>query len=184
MDTGLLTSTECSLIENGHYKTRKAFLAKLKSFEENDNLGTIREAVAIIEPPIEENVVENSDSMQKVSSHPDLLLTVSMPYGSYLGHELPPSCSKSQPNLQVTVSLSSLSKNSDKIATKMTSTSDLNEENTSDSEDDSSSIISSCSAGSNSSCSSSFDENCPHCVISVRTKATCTYNDEHPEVYL
>ena len=114
-----------------------------------------------------------------------------MPYGSYFGHEVP-AVSKSQPNLKVTLSLTDL-KAQEGQSEKMTSTSDLQnksteEEFSSDEEeqqenDEVCSTISSCSAGTNSSCSSSFDENCPHCVISIKSKDEFDCN-EVPEVFL
>ena len=123
------------------------------------------------------------DILGNVSAPNLMTLTVNMPYGSYLGHEVPKTAiSKSQPDLQVKVSLSD--KDNNEIVssiTRMTSTSDLMkdglENDFSDVDDDS---ISSCSAGSNSSCSSSFDENCPHCVISVNSKGTFTGDHESP----
>ena len=133
MDTGLPSSE--TPLRNGLNQKRQAFHAKLRSFESND-LNTIREAVAIIEPPIIEKTsecqppgLESPSSIAKVSSQPNMLLTVSMPYGSYLGHEVP--VSRSQPNLQVTVSLTSLQEIKGSV-TKMTSTSDLQDQNNSD----------------------------------------------------
>ena len=134
----------------------------------------------------------------KVSSQPNLLLTVTMPYGSYFGHEAP-AISKSQPNLKVTLSLADLKSqgNSSCQSEKTTSTSDLQnksrgEESSSDTEeeeeiskdDDNCSTISSCSAGTNSTCSSSFDENCPHCVIFIKSKDDFDSINEIPEVFL
>ena len=116
-----------------------------------------------------------------------------MPYGSYFGHEAPV-VSKSQPNLKVTLSLTDL-KAQEAQSEKMTSTSDLQKKSTEDEfssdeeqepsqeNDDVCSTISSCSAGTNSSCSSSFDENCPHCVISIKSKDDFLCN-EVPEVFL
>ena len=122
-----------------------------------------------------------------------------MPYGSYFGHEAP-AISKSQPNLKVTLSLADLKssqENSTCQSEKTTSTSDLQnksrgEESSSDTEedeeiskdDDNCSTISSCSAGTNSTCSSSFDENCPHCVIFIKSKDDFDSINEIPEVFL
>lgn len=194
-------STAMPLESNGIKQKRLAFMAKLKSFEENENLATIRETIAVIEPPlVEENSIERQpdSSMTKVKSQPNLLLTVSMPYGSYFGHQSPPAVlTRSHPNLKVTISLASLHQESETKVTKMTSTSDLAEEEeislreeneSAEDEDELSdeevSSYSSCSAGSNSTCSSSYDENCPHCVISVRTKGTYFNARKDPEVFL
>ena len=188
METGLPIS-ESSSVESSMLclSKRQTFQAKMKSFEEND-LDTINETVAILEHPggasamIEEQP-SGQDILGNVSAPNLMTLTVNMPYGSYLGHEVPKTTiSKSQPDLQVKVSLSE--KDNNKIVssvTRMTSTSDLKidrlENDFCDVDDDS---ISSCSAGSNSSCSSSFDENCPHCVISVNSKGTFTGDHESP----
>ena len=52
-------NTTLPSFENLKQERNTAFQAKLKSFDENDQLDTIREAVAIIEPPqIEENHTE------------------------------------------------------------------------------------------------------------------------------
>ena len=52
-------NTTLPSFENLKQERNAAFQAKLKSFDENDQLGTIREAVAIIEPPkVEENHTE------------------------------------------------------------------------------------------------------------------------------
>ena len=52
-------NTTLPSFENLKQERSAAFQAKLKSFDENDQLGTIREAVAIIEPPkVEENHTE------------------------------------------------------------------------------------------------------------------------------
>ena len=132
------------------------------------------ETVAILEHPeasTSSAMIEEQPFRGGNISTPNLMtLTVNMPYGSYLGHEV----------LSNTV----ISVKDNKIVssvTKMTSTSDLMEDieenDFSDVDDDS---ISSCSAGSNSSCSSSFDEKCPHCVISVNSKGTFTGDHESP----
>ena len=174
METGVPNSevsSEASAMNS--LQAKQAFQAKMKSFEEND-LGTINETVAILEPPREES--SGGQDKDHLGSHQNLMLTVNMPYGAFLGHEVP--VSKSQPNLKVTVSI----KDNDQIVssvTRMTSTTDLFNRNQSDDDCSDDCSVSSCSAGSNSSCSSSFDENCPHCVISVNSKGTFT-GDEEP----
>lgn len=181
VETGLPnseSSVETSTM-NG-LQNKLAFRAKLKSFEEND-LGTIKETVAILEAQKE----ESSDFEKGNSSTPNLMtLTVNMPYGSFLGHEVPPHVSRSQPDLHVKVSLTEKDKIVSSV-TRMTSTTDLVQndvENESDyDDDDNEDSYSSCSAGSNSSCSSSFDENCPHCIISVNSKATFTGDENRVE---
>ena len=52
-------NTTLPSFENLKQERNTPFQAKLKSFDENDQLDTIREAVAIIEPPqVEENHTE------------------------------------------------------------------------------------------------------------------------------
>ena len=52
-------NTTLPSFENFKQERNASFQAKLKSFDENDQLGTITEAVAIIEPPkLDENHIE------------------------------------------------------------------------------------------------------------------------------
>ena len=168
METGIPNS-ESSSVESSSMlclTKRQSFRAKMKSIEE--------ETVAILEHPeasTSSAMIEEQPFRGGNISTPNLMtLTVNMPYGSYLGHEVPSNTVISVKDNKIVSSV-----------TKMTSTSDLMEDieenDFSDVDDDS---ISSCSAGSNSSCSSSFDEKCPHCVISVNSKGTFTGDHESP----
>ena len=108
------------------------------------------------------------------------------PNSLFLGHESP-NLSKSQPNLQITVSMpperNPTCKNTD-AEEKCTSTSDLKlADNVSEMEEDETSLISSCSAGSNSSCGSSYCSNCPHCLIQCK-KSTDIFDKNVEEVFL
>ena len=106
----------------------------------------------------------------------------------FLGHESP-NLSKSQPNLQITVSMppernNPTCKNTD-AEEKCTSTSDLKlADNVSEmEEEDETSLLSSCSAGSNSSCGSSYCSNCPHCLIQWK-KSSDKLDKDVEEVFL
>ena len=165
METGIPNS-ESSSVESSSMlclTKRQSFRAKMKSIEE--------ETVAILEHP--EASTSSAMIEEQPFSTPNLMtLTVNMPYGSYLGHEVPSNTVISVVKDNKIVS----------SVTKMTSTSDLMEdiEENNDFSDVDEDSISSCSAGSNSSCSSSFDEKCPHCVISVNSKGTFTGDHESP----
>ena len=123
------------------------------------------------------------------------------PNSLFLGHESP-NLSKSQPNLQITVSMppqerkNPSTKNKNTTAEeKCTSTSDLKklelqqpDNNVSDEieveeEEEDEKSMSSCSAGSNSSCGSSYCSNCPHCLIQCK-KSTDIFDKNVEEVFL
>ena len=112
------------------------------------------------------------------------------PNSLFLGHESP-NLSKSQPNLQITVSVppqerkNPSTKNKNTTAEeKCTSTSDLKlADNVSEMEEDEASLLSSCSAGSNSSCGSSYCSNCPHCLIQWK-KSSDKLDKDVEEVFL
>ena len=125
------------------------------------------------------------------------------PNSLFLGHESP-NLSKSQPNLQITVSMppqerkNPSTKNKNTTAEeKCTSTSDLKklvlqqpDNNVTDEIEAEKEVlevdeksISSCSAGSNSSCGSSYCSNCPHCLIQCK-KSTDIFDKNVEEVFL
>ena len=123
------------------------------------------------------------------------------PNSLFLGHESP-NLSKSQPNLQITVSMPPQERKNPSIKNKnttaeekCTSTSDLKklvlqqpDNNVSDEieaeeEEEDEKSISSCSAGSNSSCGSSYCSNCPHCLIQCK-KSTDIFDKNVEEVFL
>ena len=151
------------------------------------DLCIIKETVAIIEPEIEESESQNQpaiEMLKKNNSQPNLQVILSMPYGSFLGHESPNVMSKSQPNLQVTVSMSDCTFGDNctfgdtSVNEKSTSTSDLELNEFIDDDD----TWSSCSAGTNSSCGSSFREDCPHCLI--QSKSSDSFDENVMEVFV
>ena len=171
MDTGMATNTtitEMSETSTSRYYRMK-FQRQMRSFEEHrHDLGTIKETVAIVEPLTID--VEQAVNTWLVGSHPNLLLTVSMPCGTFTESQ-GTSMSQSQPNLKVTLSVSnSFTKVEDQANNHNDEVMNEYDDDNDKDYDDGDDTISSCSAGSNSSCGSSYDESCPHCVIMSSSK--------------
>jgi hypothetical protein len=211
LDTGMTncntSMTEMSSDAGAGFRFKKTSLCKLKSIEEGadvQRLPSIMETLSIVEPLLSPDPGcggLQEPPIRMAGSHPNLVLTVNMPYGSFLGHGINRTLlSKSQPDLKVTVALqSNYSAAAEKVPssrgglTKGTSTSDLFDckltlnpvdsrlGNDVTEDDDTYSV---CSAGSHSSCGSSYNEACPHCLITTIDTKELSSTDKDKEVFL